>query len=100
MVRGLRPTIRKKRFGLVYVTQLILKIPVVILFTAKFKTQNSYLLSTKNTYGLRTDLRTNNDYSFQSNDQFLSKLRKSVYCAVRTESLNITPVNLSLQKVT
>jgi len=54
------------------VTHLILKIPVVILFNAKFNTQNSYLLPTKDIYVLRTDLGTNNDYSFHSNDQFLS----------------------------
>jgi hypothetical protein len=64
----------RKAIRYLYVTHLrvIPKIPVVILFTAKIHIQNSYLLSTKDIYVFRTDLRTNNDYSIYSNGRFLS----------------------------
>ena len=70
---------------------------MVTIYTTRFKIKKFYVLPTQDIYVFCVDLRTNSDY-FPLNLNWLVFLIETecVYCAVRTECLNIIRVKLRL----
>jgi hypothetical protein len=71
--------------------------PLVTICTTRYNIQQFYFLPTQCIYVFCVDLRTNSDFPLHKIYLFFLTEMKSVYCAVRTVSLNETDYASSLK---